>query len=207
MTDADEQSRMAAARDSYSGRTLTESQFQKAWALAGVFNDEIRRTGSFIEPLTDYAHAYARAEKFDALRGETILRDLYKERFGETMNQTREGLLAAEAALPDIAKTRALDCAEAIGELIRKAPTQPFYKAYDRAAVSLSAELKITQVAAKALMKDAYEAHHGRDLYEVGKALEKEHHLPVREAEIAARKAETAERAREGQTIRRAPTR
>ncbi|MDJ0630571.1 MAG: hypothetical protein QNJ44_20105 [Rhodobacter sp.] len=39
-------------------------------------------------------------------------------------------------------------------------------------------------------MKDAYQAKHGKDLYEAGKEVEEAYHKPVREAEIAARKAE-----------------
>lgn len=42
-------------------------------------------------------------------------------------------------------------------------------------------------------MKDEYRANHGRDLYEVGKEIEAAYHKPVREAEIAARKAEQLE--------------
>uniref|UniRef100_UPI0026245742 hypothetical protein n=1 Tax=uncultured Sulfitobacter sp. TaxID=191468 RepID=UPI0026245742 len=71
-----------------------------------------------------------------------------------------------------------------------KAPTQPFYKAYDRAAVTLAKELNITQLGAKAMMKDAYHQQHGTDLYEKGKALEEKFHTPVREAEKEARIAE-----------------
>ena len=193
MTDADKDARIAAARESFSGRGLTESQFRKAWALTTVIREEIARSGSFRETLTDFAHAFARGEKFDALRGEAILRDVYGGRYGQSMNKTREGLLANEEALPDIARTRALDCAEAIGELIQKAPTQPFYQAYDRAGATLAKELGVTQSAAKTLMKEAFESHHGRTLYEVGKEAEEAYHRPVREAEIAARKADQLE--------------
>lgn len=190
MTTDDAEARLQSARESFSGRTLTESQFQKAWALSGVIDEEIRRSGSFREALTDYSHAFARAEKFDALRGETILRDVYAGRFGQTMNQSREALLKTEEALPKAARTRALACAETIGELIQKAPTQPFYMAHDRAAVTLARELNITQTGAKTIMKESYQSKHGRDLYEVGKEIEEAYHRPAREAEAAARKAE-----------------
>lgn len=46
------------------------------------------------------------------------------------------------------------------------------------------------------MMKEAYEASTGRDLYTVGKGLEEQHHKPVRDAEIAARKAERQTQAR-----------
>ena len=190
MTTEDDMTAMQAARESFSGSSLTESQFQEAYAISGVLHGAIRKTGSFNEKLIDYAHVYARSEKFDALRGETILRDIYAARYGQTLNQTREALLKAEEALPETARTRALTCAETIGELIQKAPTQPFYQAYDRAAVTLANELKITQSGAKTLMKETYQAAHGRDLYEAGKEIEEAYHRPAREAEIAARKAE-----------------
>jgi len=155
-----------------------------------VIHNEIQHSGSFVEKLTDYSHAFARTQKFDALRGEKILRDIYSARFAQTMNQTREGLLNVEANLPDIAQTRALDCAESIVALIPKAPTQPFYQAYDRAAFTLAKEFGITQTGAKQLIKDIYQQHHGRDLYAAGKEIDAAYHTPVREAEIAARKAE-----------------
>ena len=182
--------KVQAARDSFSGRTLTESQFKEAWALSAVLHGEIHRTGSFREKLIDYAHAFARGEKFDALRGETILRDIFAARYGQTMNQTREGLMAAEQALPDRARDRALVHAETIEPMIREGQTRPFYQAYDAAAVALAAELTITQSGAKALMKEAYQAAHNRDLYAAGKEIEAACHKPAREAEIAARKAE-----------------
>lgn len=193
MTPEDRQAQITAARESYSGRTLTQSQFKEAWALSGILNREIQKTGSFREKLTDYSHAYARSEKFDALRGETILRDIYTARYSQSMNQTREGLMAREEAMPEASRTRALTCAETIGDLVQKAPTQPFYQAYDRAAVTLAKELDITQSGAKALMKDTFKEVHSRDLYEAGKEVEAAYHRPVREAEIAARKVEKLE--------------
>lgn len=178
------------ARESFSGKGMTETQLQTAWAISQIVREEIQQSGSFIETLTDYSHAFSRPERFDAMRGEKMLRDIYEARFDETMNATRERLKTAEEHLPDIAKTRALDCAESVGQLIEKAPTQPFYKAYDRAAVTLSKELGITQLGAKTLMKETFQQHNGADLYETGKAQEEKFHKPVREAEQQARKAE-----------------
>lgn len=179
-----------AARESFSGRTLTDGQFAEAWAIAGILNKEIHRTGSFKEKLTDYAHAFARSEKFDALRGESILRDVHQGRFQQTLNQTREALMEREEKLPENVLDRALVHAESIAVMIQEGETRPFYQAYDAAAVRLSQELNITQTGAKALLKDAYEGVHKRDLYEAGKEIEDAYHKPVREAEIAARKAE-----------------
>ena len=98
--------------------------------------------------------------------------------------------MGAEERLPDQARARALTCAETIGDLVQAPPTQPFYQAYDRAAVTLSKELGITQSGAKVLMKESFEAQHNADLYQHGKEIEEAYHKPIREAEIAARKAE-----------------
>lgn len=184
--------RINAARESFSDKTLTESQFQEARAISGIIHSEIQKTGSFKEKLTDYAHAYARGEKFDAMRGETILRDIYQGSYNETMNQTREALMDREKdiALDQNTQSHALQYAEKVPKLIKEGPTQPFYKAYDQAAIELSKDLNITQNGAKALMNDAYQNTHDRELYEAGKEVEDAYHKPVREAEIAARKQE-----------------
>ncbi|MEM6758179.1 MAG: hypothetical protein AAF601_01735 [Pseudomonadota bacterium] len=179
-----------AARETFSGKTMTDTQIKKAMGIAVVIEAEIQRSGSFKGDLTDYAHAFARNEKFDALRGETMIRDTFTARYGMSMNQMREGLLEAEQNLPETARTRALACAETIGDLIQKAPTQPFYQAYDRAGTTLSKELGITQNAAKSLMSEMFAQQHGKELYAHGKEVEEAYHTPVREAEIAARKAE-----------------
>ncbi|MEP1574585.1 hypothetical protein [Roseibium album] len=182
--------RIQAARGTYSGQGLTENQFREAWAITGIIHNEILKSGSFREKLTDYSHAFARAEKFDALRGESILRDLYQGRYSQSMNQTREGLLEVEQALPEDSETRALQKADTVGERIKDGPTQPFYKAYDTTSLELAKDLGVTQSYAKSIMKDAFQTKHGKSLYEEGKAFEEAYHRPVKEAEIASRKAE-----------------
>lgn len=62
----------------------------------------------------DYAHAYARNERFDALRAEKIIRDIYTAIQGRSMNQTREALMAAEKELPDTARSIAFAHADSI---------------------------------------------------------------------------------------------
>ncbi len=182
-----------AARESFSGRTLTEPQFREAWAIAGILHGEIKKSGSFHEKLIDYAHAYARNERFDAMRSETVIRDIYTGRFGQSLNKTREALLGRQENLPTGLEPKIEAAAEQVCTLIKDGPTQPFYKAYDEASRGLAGELGVTQQDAKRRMDEAYEARHGTSLYEDGKALEEAYHKPVREAEIAARKAEQIE--------------
>ena len=181
MTDI-EQPTKTEARASFTGKTLTHSQFEKAYAIAGIIHAEIRRTGSFADPLTHFSHAFKCGERFDTLRSESIVRDIFKARYGQTMNQMREALLNRETEIGDNARTLALKQAESIETLIRDGETMPFYRAYDEAATSLAETLDITQSGAKEMMKSAYSEAHGKDLYETGKAWEKAYHEPVREA-------------------------
>lgn len=170
------------ARNGFTAKTLTNSQFDEAWAIAEVMQRSINKTGSFIEKLADYSHAYARSEKFGQLKGEEIIRDVFKDRYGQSLNQMREQLLAREANLPEAAGPAALEKARRIETMISEGETQPFYRAYDTAAVGVAENLGITETGAKELMKSAYSQAEGRDLYETGKALEKAHHAPAREA-------------------------
>lgn len=182
-----------AARESFNGRGLTETQFEKAWAFSAILHAEIRDQGSFRGPLTDYAHAFARDEKFDALRGEAILRDVFTGRYNQSMNQLREDLNAAQEALPQTAPAQALAAAERIAPRIQEGQTMPYYRALDLESRQLSTDLGVTQKVAKSMMGEAFEATHGRTLYEAGKDVETAFHKPVREAEVAAQKAEQAQ--------------
>ncbi|OXT01991.1 hypothetical protein B7H23_03380 [Notoacmeibacter marinus] len=187
------------ARNSFTGRTLTDSQFEEAWLVSQIIEREIHKTGSFREPLTDYAHAFSRSERFDAVRGETIIRDIFKARTGETMNQLRETLLQREVHSTEAMENDALEQARSVTERIRQGDTMPFYRAYDLAAVEMANEYGITEQGAKSLMKETYRLSEGRDLYEVGKEMEAEYHTPVREAERAER-AIVAEQKRSNRT-------
>tara|TARA_R110002072_G_scaffold302883_1_gene489462 strand:+ start:12373 stop:12981 length:609 start_codon:yes stop_codon:yes gene_type:complete len=188
------QHRIKEARDSFTGRNLTDSQFDIAVGLAGIIDRHIHKTGSFREPLTDYAHAFARSEKFDAMKGEVIVRDIYAARYGRTMNATREAILENEKNLPETAREQALQAARNIEGLIRDGETMPFYKAYDHEGSNLARSLSITENGAKHLMTESYRAVEGRELYETGKALEEKHHCPKVEAARQEREQERAQR-------------
>lgn len=191
----------AQARQSFTGKRMTESQFDEAWNITGIINREIHKSGSFIEKLTDYAHAYARNQKFDGARGEVILRDLYAARYGESMNQTRKGLMEREAMIRESAQEQALHHARSIGKMIQDGPTMPFYQAADTAGVAMARQHGITESGAKKLMADAFETAEGRSLRDHGKELETMHHIPVRDAERAARQATRNQMQRSGPSM------
>lgn len=195
---AHQENGIQAARESFTGKTLTEAQLDESWNLAGIMERSIRRSGTFSEKLTDYSHAFARTEKFDQLKGETIIRDIFKARFGQTMNQMREGLMEREAQLGPDAAQEALEYARRVLDDIQQGETMPFYAASDRQAQPFAQTFSVTEVAAKKSMSAAFKEAEGKDLYEVGKALEKEHHLPTREARREARQADRRERAPAG---------
>lgn len=182
------------ARESFTGKTLTDAQFDESWAIAEIMHRSNKRSGSFNEKLKHYSEAFAKAEKFDQMRAETIIRDQFKSRYGETMNQMREGLADREAGLSRDDRDEAFDYAQMIVPLISVGDTMPFYRAFDVAGGGLAEKLNITEVGAKKLMKEAFQEAEGRDLYEVGKAVEKEHHMPKRDAERTTKRAATKDR-------------
>lgn len=177
-----DQMKLYQARNGFTGKTLTNGQFDEAWAISEIMKHTICKTGSFIEKLTDYSHAYARTERFDQMKGEAIIRDIFKDRYGQTMNQMRGELIKREANLPDTALPGALQQARRVESIICDGETRPFYRAYDSAAYTLAEHLNITETGAKELMKTAYREAEGKELYDTGKALEKAHHEPAREA-------------------------
>ena len=181
--DPKEQNRVTEARESFSGRMLTNRQFEDAMAITGILEREIKTTGKFKEKLGDYAVAMARTEKFDVMKSETIIRDLYKVRTGETMNQTREKLMEREASLTEDQKYRAYKHAKEVGQMIEDGNKISFHRAYAHVANELASELGITDVAAKTLMKEALKSVEDKDLYDWGKEQEDKYYRPQIEAE------------------------
>ena len=188
--DPKESEKLLKARESFTGRGLTDSQFEEAWSLTSVLARGIKKSGSFHEKLTDYAHDFSRTEKFDAMKGEVILRDLFKSRYGQTMNAMREGLAAREKQIGETENETALTYARQIEPLIRDGETMPFFRAYDRAGAAFADHAGITESTAKKLMTDSYRDVEKRELYETGKALEEKYHAPVKEAERQQRETE-----------------
>ena len=183
-----EQNRVAEARESFSGRMLTNRQFEDAMAITGILEREIKTTGKFKEKLSDYSVAMARTEKFDVMKSETIIRDLYKVRTSETMNQTREKLMDREASLTEDQKYSAYKQAREVGQMIEDGNKISFHRAYTHVASDYAKELGITDAGAKILMKEALKSVEDKDLYEWGKEIEKKYYTPQIEAEKQQRK-------------------
>ena len=173
-----EMQQFAQARESFSGRLLTGSQFDEAIAVTGIIEREIQKSGTFKEKLHDYAHAYARSQKFEHVRAETIICDLFKKRYGMTMNQMREGLKVNEDALTPEQKTEAVRYARAIEPMIRDGDKISFRRAYADQAGEMASSLKITESGATRHMSESFKMQHGKDIIEWGKELDNQYYRP-----------------------------
>ncbi|TPW33126.1 hypothetical protein FJU08_00730 [Martelella alba] len=183
-------------RNSPAGKTLTESQFDEALMITGIIDREIHKSGAFREKLTAYAGSFAQGQPFDALKGEAMIRDIYKARYGETMNAVREKLVEREAQVHDALRQDALPAARSILTRIREGETMPFYRAHDDAAIALAAKWSVTEQSAKVAMHETFRENEGRELYEAGKEAEKTYHQSARDAGRAERSAVPAEKRR-----------
>lgn len=224
--DNQEREGLIEARESFSGRLLTDTQFYEAVAITGIIEREISRTGKFKEKLGDYAHAFARTNNFDVMKAEEIIRDVFKARCGQTMNQMREGLMSREEQIftgqkttepngEEVAEVRlsqseinrvATDTRE-IEPMIRDGNKMSFYRAYSHQASNIAKELGITESKTKALMGDIFRAQEKQNLYDWGKKLEDEYYRPQIEAEAQARQANRSNVSDMGRTRRFARSR
>ncbi|MDJ0826436.1 MAG: hypothetical protein QNJ16_13100 [Rhodobacter sp.] len=177
------------ARTAPHAQRMTDSQFDETWDMAGILRRGIQKSGKFAEKLDHQSIAFALGQKISKEQAELVLRDQYEARYGETMRQTLDGLHDRETILREAGGDQALYYAGTVETLISDGDTMPFYKAFDAAAVDMARQHGITETGAKSMMKDAFQKARNRDLYETGKALEEQHHKPVREAENTARRA------------------
>ncbi|MDJ0825702.1 MAG: hypothetical protein QNJ16_09380 [Rhodobacter sp.] len=178
------------ARGAPHAQRITDSQFDESWDMAGILRRGILKSGRFADKLDHQSIAYALGRKISKDQAEMVLRDQYEARYGETMKQTLDGLHDRETILREAGGEHALYYAGTVETLIRDGDTMPFYKAFDTAAVDMARQHGITETGAKSMMKDAFQKARNRDLYDAGKELEERHHKPVREAEVAARRAQ-----------------
>ncbi len=188
--DEAERDSLAKARESFSGRLLTDSQFDEAIAITQILEREVYKSGSFKDKLQDYSYAMARSEKLDSKRLETTIRDLFKERTGRTMNQMREELKAREDRLDDADRDQILMASHEVEVMMANGDKITFNRALAEKAQTLAEELNITDNGAKKLMADTFDAEQSEDgprFYEWGEALDEQYYRPQIEAEKQAR--------------------
>ena len=175
---------VAKTRESFSARLLTDPQFEEFTSICGILHREIHRSGSFIEKLETYAFAVSRTEKgINAAKADTILRDIFKGLFGQSLDQLRKQLLKTQEELDEEQASVGLDFAYATLQQIEDGDKIPFYRAYAQQAALMATELGITDVFAKKLMGEQFEAAEAREFYEEGKQFEDKFYRPQIEAE------------------------
>lgn len=184
-----ENQRVASARESFSGRLLTDRQFDEAMAITGIIEREIATTGAFKEKLGDYAYAFARSQKFDAVRAESVIRDLFKERTGQSMNDMRKAFAERAEKLTDEQKRTAYDHACGIGDMVENGNKISFYRAFAHQAQTMANAIGVTDAYAKSLMVEEFRAVESTELFDWGKQLDEQFYSPQIEAEKAEREA------------------
>lgn len=198
MYDPKERDRMLSARESFSGRLLSDPQFDEAMAITLIIEREIQKTGRFKEKLGDYAFAFARTEKFETHKAEIAIRDLFKERTGMTMNEMRELLVKREETLSETERRSAFPAALQVGKMIEEGNKISFHRAYSHEARTLATDLNITDLGAKRLMAEQFEAVNDAKFYDWGKEQEKKFYTPQIEAEKQERKVERTQQQSRG---------
>lgn len=164
--------REKTTRESFSGRMLNNRLFADFVAVTQIIERGIRENGSFLDQLGDYSYAIARSQRFDAAKADTTLRDLFRERTGQTMNQLRERLIQREESLTPAEKSRALTFAAEIGGIVEVGDKLTFNRVLAEQAQRYGDELGITHTKARGLMAEAFEASEGRSIYDWGKELD-----------------------------------
>jgi len=198
MYDPKEMERVKSARESFSGRLLSDPQFDEAMTITGIIEKEIQKTGRFKEKLGDYAFAFARTEKFESHKAEVAIRDLFKERTGMSMNEMRELFVKREETLSETQKRSAFTAALQVGKMIEEGDKISFHRAFSHEARTLGSDLNITDLGAKRLMGEQFEAVNGEKFYDWGKEQEKKFYTPQIEAEKQTRKAEQGQQQTRG---------
>lgn len=175
--------RLTAARESFSGRLLTDRRFADAMTVTGIIEREIKTSGTFKDKLGDYAYAFTRSEKFDVVKAESILRDLFKERTGQTMNQMREDLAKREETISEDSRQQTYNWACAISDLMENGEKLSFHRAYAHQAQQYAEQIGVTDACAKRLMREEFASVEGVELQTWGKELDDQFYRPQIDAE------------------------
>ena len=193
--DPKEMQRVTTGRESFSGRLLSDPDFDEAMLITCIMEKEIQKTGRFAEKLNEYSAAYAHTRKnLTVIKAEKIIRDLFKERTGMTMNEMREVFVKREESLTATQKRAAFPYAQEIGTMIENGDKISFHRAFSHQAKSCAMEFNITDLGAKRIMSAQFEAVKGEKLYDWGKDQETRFYKPQIAAEKQERKAQQVQK-------------
>ena len=190
MFNPEEMKRIGEARESFSGRLLSERQFEDTMAVTGIIERRIKETGTFKDCLGDFSNALARSERFDIMKADSTVRDLFKIRTGVTMNQMREALMENEQKLFDhennpaeTERQKAYSAANEVGRMVKEGNKMSFHRAFAYEASQLATELNITDVGAKKLISETFKETENSEFRDWGKELDEKFYRPQIDAE------------------------
>lgn len=193
----EEMKRIGDARESFSGRLLTDRRFEDAIAITGIVERRIKEAGVFKDCLGDFSNAMARSERFDIMKADTILRDLFKIRTGVTMNQMRETLMENEQKLFDrennpaeAQRQKAYMAANAIGKMVEEGTKMTFGRARAYEASQLATELNISDIGAEKFIGEVFKETENAEFSDWGKELDDKFYRPQIDAEKQQRREE-----------------
>lgn len=197
----EETKRVGAARESFSGVLLSDRQYNDAMVLTGIIERRILETGAFKDPLSDFANAFARTERFDAMKADSILRDLFRSRTGMTMNQMREMLMDSERKLFDreqnpaeAQRQKAYMAANETARMVKEGTKMSFHRAFAHQAAGLARDLNITDAGAKKFIKEVFAETENQSFHDYGKTLDEKYFRPQIKAEQKQRQEQKAQR-------------
>ena len=190
-----EMERVKNARESYSGRLLSDPHFNEAMMNTGIIEKNIQATGKFKEVLDEYSAAFAHTKQnMSVVKAEKIIRDLFKQRVGLSMNELRESFQQREENLTEEQKSAAFPYAKEVGTMIEQGDKISFSRAFAHQAKDYATKLNITDLGAKRIMSEQFEAVTGDKLYDWGKKQETKFYRPQIEAEKQARASQKQQR-------------
>jgi len=172
-TSTSPEDREKAMRESFSGRMLNNRLYADFVAVTKIIERGIHESGTFVDQLGDYSYAIARSQRFDAAKAEITVRDLFRERTGQTMNQLREQLTKREESLTPAEKSRGLIFAAEIASIVEVGNKLTFNRVLAEQAERYGDELGITHAKARSVMAEAFEAVEDGSFYDWGKELDK----------------------------------
>jgi hypothetical protein len=185
-----EAERVAEGRDSFSGRIMSDRQYHDVIAVTGIIERRIQEQGKYKDTKNDFVNALARTERFDVMRANTIIDDLFRIRTGMTMKQMMDGLIEKERALfnrennpAEAERSQAYEAALEVGDMVETGKMMSVNRAYAHVAANLAGQLGITHVGAKILISESFEETEGQPLREWLKDLDREYFKPQVETE------------------------
>ena len=185
---------LSNARESFSGLLLTERQFYEVTAITGIIERSMQETGTFQKQLDSYSTSYAASNGISIAKANTVIRDIYAARKGETLKKSLDGLRKNEEKLFDRKNNpaaaelqQAYIAANEVGRMVEQGKKITFNRALAYEASQLAPSLGITDLGAKKLMSESFKQVENREFRDWGKELDSKYYHPQIEAEKAER--------------------